>query len=387
MRRFLLFCLALLLVACGSNVPATNAPRNPPTLAAPVWAVGDTPITAANVQTARYLGRLDPPDTAGTWFDAALSPDATALGGLAALNAEQFVSWDLLTGQPLFYTGRGSVTRIVYSPDKSELYGVMDTGVTGVFDALTGEQTTSFAAHPAYAGVAAFDPANGWLALGGTDDTIRVWDAPQRVSRVTLNADSTRIMALVFSGDGARLVSAANDGSVRVWDWQTRAEIDSTRLDGATITRLTASPDGARVAVGTTINTRLWTLGADAAALDTGAADTLLFNGDGRFLVAGSRSSGLSLWDGVNGTFIGVLPNTQGDSLSAAFSPDGTLLVTAALNHGVFLWNLEAVSARALEQAALDVGTTQIHRVAWSADGRLILLFDAVGAVYAWGIK
>ncbi|MBE2271107.1 MAG: hypothetical protein IAE80_22915, partial [Anaerolinea sp.] len=65
--------LALLIAACGTSAPApTGTPRNPPTLPAPTWTVGEaagTPITLTNIDQLRYLGRLDAPDTIGTWFD------------------------------------------------------------------------------------------------------------------------------------------------------------------------------------------------------------------------------------------------------------------------------------------------------------------------------
>jgi len=378
--------IVLILAACGSDATPTQAPRNPATLTAPTgeaWTTGDVPITLENVQTIRYLGRLDPPDVVATWFDFTLSPDSTAL---AALNVDQLASWDLLTGRPFFYTGRGNLIHVYYSPDKTELYGVTDAGVTDVYDALTGSQMNTFNAHPAFAAVTVFHADTGWLALGGTDGTIKVWDTFERQSLVTINAHSEAISVLAFSEDGTRLASASIDGIVRVWDWQSRQQIDQFEPENADILHMTFSPDGTRLALGTGTTALLWTFGLTPTTMDTGGSEVLLFNGDGRYLLAGSRSDGLTLWDGVQASYIGLLPDTAGDGVTAAFSPDGSLLITATLNRGVFLWNLNEITGEQLNQATLEIGTRQIYRVHWTDDGRLILFFDAVGAIYLWGI-
>jgi hypothetical protein len=80
------------------------------------------------------------------------------------------------------------------------------------------------------------------------------------------------------------------------------------------------------------------------------------------------------------------LPNSSGNQIAAAFSPNGALLLTSVLGRGAVLWNLTDLDGQTVEQAALDVATAQVYRVHWTSDGRLLVLFDAVGAIYAWGI-
>lgn len=376
--------LALVLTGCGAG--ATPAPpfRNAPTLTAPAWTTGGEPINLENVTSLRYMGRIDPPDVVATWFDLAFSPDSTAL---AAINVDQLASWDILTGAVLFYSARGGVIRVYYSPDKTELYGVTESGEVSVYNALTGQQTASFNGHAAFAGVSAFHADSGHLALGGADGTIKVWDTFSRTALATFDAHAAPLSALTFAPAGDLLASAAGDGWARVWDWQSRTL--AAGVEAANIARLTFAPvalDAWTLALGTATNALLWTPDAAPAALDSEGSDVLLFSPDGRYLLAGSRSDGLTLWDGENGQFVGRLPDTAGDGTSAAFSPDGALLVTSTLNGGVFLWNLNALTDEDLNQAALNTGTRQIQRVAWSPDGRLLLFFDAVGAVYVWGI-
>ncbi len=378
--RITLLLLILVLAACGTAAPPTTESRNPPTLTAPTWVTGDLPITLENVGTIRYLGRIDPPDVVATWFDVAISPDSTAL---AAINVDQLALWDLLTGETLFYTGRGDAIRVFYAPDKTELYSVESSGRVGIYNALTGQQINQFNGHTAFAGVAAYYADAGLLALGGTDGTIRVWNTLERQAQVTLNAHNSRISALTFSVTG-QLASIDVDGSTRLWNWRQRELVAETEVAGSL--RASFAPDGATIALGLGTGVSLWTPGTTPIPLDARGSDVLLFNSDGRYLLAGSRSDGLTLWDAPHATLIGTLPDTAGDGVSAAFSPDGTLLITATLNRGVYLWNLNAVTDEQLSQAPLDVGTRQIYEVRWTDDARLILLFDAVGAIYVWGV-
>ena len=80
------------------------------------------------------------------------------------------------------------------------------------------------------------------------------------------------------------------------------------------------------------------------------------------------------------------LPNTQGETIAASFSPDSNLLLTSSLNSQIYLWNLEQITGQTVNQAALPIGTQQILNVLWTDDSRLILFFDASGPVYVWGI-
>ncbi len=388
MRR-LLSLLCLLVAAC-SSAGNPNSPRNAPTLYAPSnFVEAQQPVTLNNVANLKYLGRLDQPGTVSTLFSYALSPDATRL---AALNNEQLLAWNLLDGTLLFQTARSDATRLFYSSDKTELYVVDADGLTVVHDANTGAVKTSFPGQTNYANVSAFSPDDGWLALGGSDGTVKLWDTYARQALATINAHETAVTALAFSPDGTQLASAGSDGVIRLWNWRDRTKTAETALDKPILVNLLSfSPDGSLLAVGTDRDARLWSTAnpQQINLLDVGhggASQILTFSPEGRYLIAGNPTAGLSLWNSADHALAARLPSTQGDRLSAAFSPDGNLLVTSVLNGQVSLWNLVQVSAQTVNQAELKLGTQQILHVEWSDDSRLLMFFDASGPVYLWGI-
>jgi WD40 repeat protein len=308
------------------------------------------------------------------------------------------LAWNLLDGSLIFQTARGDAARVFYSSDKTEIYAVNASGLSIVHDANTGAVKATFEGSDHYANIATYSAEDGWLALGGTDGAINVWDTYERQSLVTIDAHSTLVTALAFSPDGDLLASAGDDSSVRVWRWRDRAMLAETMLERpVSILRLAFAPDGRRLAVGSDRDAQLWSFGdntADILILNTGrggASQILTFSPDGRYLLGGNQGAGLSLWTLDSPPLAAPqlaarLPDTSGTKLAASFSPDSNLLLTVVLNGKVALWNLAQITTETVNQADLPVGTQQILNVEWTNDGRLLMFFDASGPIYLWGI-
>jgi WD40 repeat protein len=388
LNRYLIAAVLLTLAACAPASTATPQPpqRNPPTLEAPAWSESAEAITVDNAARLALLGRLDQPETSATLFDHAVSPDGIRL---AALNNDEILAWDLLTGQLVFHTARSNATRLFYSSDKTELYAVDPNALTLILNAETGSTVNTLTGHNRYAGIIAFDPQNDRLAFGGSDGTVKVWEMFERQSLRTLNAHSASVTALAFSGDGSLLATASADGSLRLWDWQNGQQAAELTVEGDAPQRLVFSADDAQIAFGAGQGVSLWSPGSSFAtplANRVGANPLLLYSTDGQFLLTGARASGLALWNPQTNAQIGALLEATGNQISADFSPDSRMLLTSALGGEVSLWNLTGAAGTLLSRADLSTGEAQIYAVEWTDDGRLLLLFDATGPVYAWGI-
>ena len=100
----------------------------------------------------------------------------------------------------------------------------------------------------------AADPTGRWLATGGTDGEVRLWDRETRQPRRVLPAGAA-VYDLCFSPDGSLLVLAAanadgdpaHEGRVRVWDL--KAEKELAPFDGHTNrpARVRFDPTGTRL--------------------------------------------------------------------------------------------------------------------------------------------
>ncbi|MBC7871390.1 MAG: hypothetical protein H7Y09_11180 [Chitinophagaceae bacterium] len=394
-KTFVCLSLLLLLAACGSTSdtpPATPQPteRTVPTLPPPpAWTEATTALTLDNIAQARELGRLDPPGTLSTVFYHDFSPDSTRLAGL---NNELLLAWDLITGRLVFSIPRQNAVQVYYSSDKTELYTINDEGLTLIYDANAGTVKNSFQGHDSYASLSVYDDDADLLALGGLNGEVKVWETFARQSLVTLQTEGGDVTALAFSPDGESLATATSGGKVQLWDWRNRQALATfTLVEGAYAVRLAFSPDGAQLAAGeyqaiSVFSTPDQTLLYDLATGDNGTTDVLMYSPDGRFLVNGGLIPNMLVWDTATGDLVAQLPDVGGDRISAAFSPDGDMMITARLDGAVSLWNIADATQQSIPSGDFDIGADRILYVDWTADGFLLTFFDATGPIYTWGI-
>jgi WD40 repeat protein len=397
MRKALIaaFTLCLLLTACapGGSVTPTGSPRNPPTLAAPGTTDLDAPripITAQNSASLMYLGRLTQPadEPPASLFQHAIDPSGTRL---IALSDSLMFGWSLETGALLFSTSRLDMGWVFFgTPESGRAYGVTTDGTVIVFDAETGAGIDNFPGIPSMSGVLAHHPARGLLALGGLDGSVKIWDVLARRALATIDLGDRPISALVFLPDGESLLAASGETvrHLRIADRALLAERTLARI--SRITRIAVSPDGSRAALATDLNVTLWSPASpdQTFALDVGsggASQGVVFSSDGAFVAAGSQVSGWTIW-GIGGQqMLARLPGTDG-RVNGVFIPGAPLLLTTGIDRSVSLWNAALADSTSIPQAELNVGTRRIVNAAWTADASRLLLFDAGGAVYVWGV-
>jgi WD40 repeat protein len=197
------------------------------------------------------------------------------------------------------------------------------------------------------------------------------------LERRTLSGHTDAVLAVAFSPDGRRLVTASRDGTARVWDTSTGQTLFVLKGFGGPVTLAAFSPDGGRILtlaprpdrsvvvwdaatgqefVRIKLTTKWdprfqgptgWDRPEDATSYDAPFTDpaeyrTASFSPDGRsILTAFGECPDFTarIWDAATGKERMVLEGHEGPVGSAICSSDGKWIVTASLDKTARIWD------------------------------------------------
>jgi WD40 repeat protein len=152
----------------------------------------------------------------------AISPD----GNWAAVGAYtgEVSIFDLKTGRIVqTYAGYGTpesnymnVETLQFSPDGKLVLFSSIKGNVALLNKDTGTIMKVFR-HTQEVYAAAMSPDGKYVATGGSDRIVRVWDAQTGELFYTLTGHTDAIFGIVFSPDGKYVTTASADKTVRIW--------------------------------------------------------------------------------------------------------------------------------------------------------------------------
>ena len=137
--------------------------------------------------------------------------------------------WDSATGECLtrIETG-GTVWRMSFSPDESQLVTVPTSSSCKLFDLSTGERLATLSGHTKRVVTARFSPDGQRILTSAQDESARVWDTATGECVATLvghgvgedaaPGEFVGVFASRFSPDGERILTGGFDKTARLWD-------------------------------------------------------------------------------------------------------------------------------------------------------------------------
>jgi WD40 repeat protein len=227
-------------------------------------------------------------------------------------------------------------------------------------------------------------PDGIWLASGGEDGAVRIWDMPSGQQRAILTGHTKRVSSVGIAPDGTWLASGSHDGTVRIWDMPSGQQ--RAILAGSTgeVTAVAVGPDGTWLATTSADRSvRTWDLSTqrERAVLNghVSAVNSVAISADGTWLSTGGWAGTVQIWDTPTGS-AGIGQGKPARMFSVAFAPDSTWLACASSDGSVGIWDTGNGS-----QLARFIGHEgAVYAVAVSLDGRWLASGGEDGTVRIW---
>jgi WD40 repeat protein/tetratricopeptide (TPR) repeat protein/tRNA A-37 threonylcarbamoyl transferase component Bud32 len=337
--------------------------------------------------------------------DVALRPDGKAVVMLSPDQTARL--WDPVTGkaigQPLAQPG--VISAAAFSPDGRLLLTGSPDGMARLWQGDTGRLLRELP-HPRGVELVAFGPDGRSVLTTAGDDAAWLWDAATGERRATL-PHRGRVFAAVFSPDGRALLTGSGSvrglgtvyrseswGEARLWDVATGSLLGPPLAHRHPVECLAFSPDGRTFLTGNgdlsaeyppwaTDSGTAW-LWQTADPLERPVVEHEVsissagFSPDGKMLVTTSLDHQVRLSNPATGEMIGSPLVQQGGAMTAAFSPDGELLLVGTLGSsrgGAQLW--DAATGKPIGEPLLP---PRVYCVAFSPDGKTFLTAGDTGS-------
>jgi len=189
---------------------------------------------------------------------------------------------------------------------------------------------------------------------------------------VRLTGHSGPLSSIAFSPNGQFLASGGEDQVVKVWNVQTKSEVRSFRAHTDWVTSVGFSPDGESiVSASVDQSVLLWRFIADETDVATGhvrKVNLVAMSGNGERIASAGEDRTVRVWNATTGQELRVLTGHSGAITAVAISPDGKRVATAAQDLKIKIW--DADSGR---EAMTHDGMEEVLLLAYSTDGAKLL--------------
>ncbi len=284
-------------------------------------------------------------------------------------------------------THGGSVKAVAYSPVNSSLIASAGGDNTIKLWNLAEGSEDTLGSHTKTVNSIAFSP-NGTRLVSGSDDyTIKIWDVPNKKPLTTLSHITDRYRAQIktvsFSSGGQMFATAG--WHLKLWDIHTLREIKTIR-HSKWIYAVAFSVDGKFLAIGDTDGQIVvQNLHNQQEVIqfrgDANLITSLEFSSDNQLLASAGYNGSVKLWKTSNWELVGTLP-TSSTVTDLSFSPDSSKIVSVDYED-VKLWSLH----NGENIATLRGHVGWVYAAAFSPEGTSLISGGGDGTLRLWDVS
>jgi hypothetical protein len=225
--------------------------------------------------------------------------------------------------------------------------------------------------------------AGDWIAGGGGDSLIRIWERPTGNFLDHLSGHLLGVVRLSYTQVGSFLASASDDATVRIWSYD-GSPLHTLRGPDTRVTDLAISPNGQMVAAASNQNVHIWNPQsaelAHALNQPEGWFTALDFNPYSQVLATAHDGRGLEFWDAVTWERMDrIAINAPVQSL--VYNRDGSLLAVGFEDGRIQIWNIYS------KYILVDlIGNPQLTDIAFSPYDDQLVSTSADGSIRLWDL-
>jgi WD40 repeat protein len=314
-------------------------------------------------------------------WSASFSPDAKRVVTTHREGASSL--WSTTTGKQLAVLPDASAYGASFGGDGRHVLTIGGRGVLRVWRVAGRRPVVVFTARDVDDG--RFSP-DGRLVVVVRNGEAVVHDLATDNEVRTFAGDDRRFLSASVAATGSLVVTARADGLVQAWDARTRREVSSFRPGGRVSAAYLDPTGGHLVTIGIKDKkprAQVWnaSTGQSVSILEghEQAIRSAAFSRDGTRLVTASLSA--RVWETSTGDELAVLEGHRRRVNSAAFSPDGALVVTASADGTARVWDPRAEEKQLVVLRGHRGG---VGAAAFSPDGELVATGGVDGTVRIW---
>jgi WD40 repeat protein len=260
--------------------------------------------------------------------------------------------WDIDTGQPLGEPIRhgGWIMSVAIDPSGTKVLTGSADGTARLMRIRDG-RTLQHADHKIL--TMAFNPRSDVIATGGEEGTAKLWHAPSGEQFGASMQHDGPVVALAFAADGSALYSGSTDQRLRSWNATTGEPYGEPWDLSGTANRIETCEGGKSILIqceadkGATVELRESASGkllSGVLSFETGQLPIAIDPCHRKLLVQNSGDEGkrvAQVWDVESGKRRGKPLHHDQRIVVAAFSADGSKVVTGSYDQEVRVWNAE----------------------------------------------
>ena len=239
---------------------------------------------------------------------------------------------------------------------------------------------------------AAYSNDGKYIATGGLDSRIFLWDAKEQKMLKELKGMRRFPLSICFSIDGKYVIAGGKDGRVNIWETGSGKQIASLRGHSDDVTTVKVSPDNQFIASASADRTiRIWDMNSKEQVHilrgHRGRVNSIDFNPFGNKLISGSSDERIIEWDVNSGTANNSFKAHYGWVRAVAYGPNGNYIASGGDDNRIKIWNAfnyelqNSILAHSGWVEALDFSPDGKFLVSGGHDNYLIVIEVSTGKI------